>query len=199
MQFTAPLDELIHGRVAVRVLRLLCLFPSKEFTGREMAREADAPPSNAIKELNRFYDQGVVRRRTVGRSQLWKLASEHALVPRLRLLFESEHDVGQELRQKLASGLRAIPGVDRAVLFGSMARGESRASSDIDLLVIVKDAPSKAQVMARMGGLRRLVGTRYGNRLQPVVYSIQEWKARKGPGLVRRIEEEGQVVWERSS
>lgn len=198
MQFTAPLDDLIHGRVAVRVLRLLCLFPSKEFTGREMAREARVPPSNAIAELNRFYEQGIVRRRTAGRSQLWQLVSDHALAEGLRELFESEHGLGRELRQKLAAGLRGIPGVERAVLFGSTARGESRPSSDVDLLVIVKDARSKAALMSRIGKLRRLVGARYGNRLQPVVYTLQEWKARKGPDLVRAIEQEGQIVWERA-
>lgn len=199
MQFTAPLDELIHGRVAVRVLRLLCLFPSKEFTGREIAREANVPPSNAIMELNRFYEQGLVRRRTAGRSQLWELATDHALAEGLRDLFESEHGLGRELRQRLAAGLRAIPGVERAVLFGSIARGETRPTSDVDLLVIVRDARSKATLMSRMGELRRFVGTRYGNRLQPVVYTLPEWKARKGPGLVRAIEQEGQIVWERSS
>lgn len=197
MQFTAPLDELIHGRVAVRVLRLLCLFPSKEFTGREIAREAHVPPSNAIAELNRFYEQGLVQRRTAGRSQLWKLVPEHALVPELRELFESEHGLGRDLRRRLAVELRRILGVERAVLFGSVARGESRGSSDIDLLVIAKDARSKARLLQAAGNLRDVVARRYGNRLQLVVYSLEEWKSRKGPELVREIEQDGQLVWER--
>lgn len=198
MQFTLPLDELFHGKVAVRVLRILALFPTKEFTGRELARDAGVPPSNAIAELNRFQEQGMVQRRTVGRAQLWKLVATNVLAQEVRRMFEFERALGQDLRRDLAKEIKRIPGVERAVLFGSTARGSSRPSSDIDVLVIVEDARSKQRVLAGVQDLRRQLGDRYGNRLQLVVYSRNEWRDGKAPQLIRSIEQEGQLVWERS-
>lgn len=199
MQFWAPLDEILHGRPGVRLLRSLSLFPTKEFTGRELAREARVPPSTAIAELNRFLEQGLVRRRTAGRAQLWKLDPLQEIAQKLRELFEFEYGLDKELRQALAHGVRRIPGVERAVLFGSMARRDATPTSDVDLLVVVDSNRRKDAVLAALGPLREAIAERFGNRLSPILYAEQEWRSRKAPELVRTIEREGRIVWERSA
>ncbi len=198
MRFTAPLDELIHGRVAVRVLRMLCLFPTKEFTGRELAREADVPPSNVGNELRRLREHGLVQRRTAGRAHLWKLVPGHALVPELRGLFDAELRLREQLRAEIVAGLRGVPGIERAILFGSVTRGDERPTSDVDLLIITRDERSKSALAEHLGDLRQSVQRRFGNRLQIIPYTLKEWRSRKGPGLVDAITREGQVIMEGS-
>jgi len=199
MRFVAPLDDVFHGLAATRVLRILSLFPAKEFTGREMAVEASLAPSNAIAELNRLLEQGFVRRRVAGRSQLWSLDPDHTLGRRLRELFEFEYGLSQDLRSRIAKAARRIPGLQRVVLFGSVARKEERPASDVDVLLLVTRQSDKKQAMAVMADLRRELRHRFGNRLQPILYSHAEWKRGKGRELVRSIEQEGQIVWERST
>jgi predicted nucleotidyltransferase len=41
---------------------------------------------------------------------------------------------------------RALPGVERLILFGSRARGEARPNSDYDIAVILRDLPSRRHV-----------------------------------------------------
>lgn len=199
MRFQRPLNEVFHGAAATRVARVLALFPTREFTGRELAQEAGIAPSNAIAELNRFLQQGLVRRRIAGRSQLWKLNVEHALGEKLTDLFEFEYSLGKELRQRIAHFVRRIPGLERAVLFGSVVRGDETETSDVDLLLVVRHPRDKEAAMDGVSTLRHELRTRFGNRLQPVIYALAEWGRRKGPGLIRNIEREGEVVWERSA
>lgn len=199
MQFRTPLDEIFHGRAATRVLRVLALFPAKEFTGRELAQEAAVSPSNAIVELNRFLEQGLVRRRIAGRSQLWRLDTTHVIGENVRDIFEFEYALDKDLRQRIAQGVRRIPGLERAVLFGSVARKEERPSSDVDLLLLVRRAADKKGARQAVSALRQEIGTRFRNRLQPIIYSMAEWHRGEGASLIRSIEQEGQLVWERSS
>ena len=198
MRLVVPFDDILHGRAAVRVLRALALFPTKEFTGREVAREAAVSPSVAVGELDRFLVHGLVRRRSAGRAHLWKLDPSHRIAAKLRELFEFEYRLDQDLRQTLAQGVRRIPGVQRAILFGSMGRGEGTPESDVDLLLIVDSSSRKGPAMEALGPLRRTVLDQFGSRLSPIIYAQQEWRSRKAPSLVRSIEREGRVVWERS-
>jgi predicted nucleotidyltransferase len=41
---------------------------------------------------------------------------------------------------------RALPGVDRVILFGSRARNEARADSDYDIAVIVRDLSDRRHI-----------------------------------------------------
>jgi uncharacterized protein len=46
------------------------------------------------------------------------------------------------IEELLAERLRAVPGLVAAYLFGSRARGDARAGSDIDVALWLADAPS---------------------------------------------------------
>jgi predicted nucleotidyltransferase len=61
------------------------------------------------------------------------------------------------LLSSLTRALRTEPGVSLAVLYGSAARGDDRADSDVDLLVALRhNAPGAAGALARR--LERTVG-----------------------------------------
>jgi predicted nucleotidyltransferase len=52
------------------------------------------------------------------------------------------------MRDALAAALRAVPGLELAVVFGSRARGDARAESDLDLAVLGTDELDAAALAA---------------------------------------------------
>jgi predicted nucleotidyltransferase len=86
-------------------------------------------------------------------------------------------------------------GVDRAILFGSFARGDADAASDIDLLLI---EPTTAPFVER--ALSHLPLLRMGPGLDLLVYTPEEYERLRSEGnpLIERVEREGVTVYARS-
>lgn len=198
MRFHEPLDGLFRNRTSVRVLRVLARFPAKEFTGRELAAEAGTSPPNTIQALNGLRAHGLVERRTVGRAQLWRFRREHALAAPLRGVFAAEKTASERPWGIVTVALSQIPGVERIALFGSVARGDERPDSDIDLLVIVGSGRAKKKAEPAVDGLRAQVARRFGNRLSPVVLTRDEFASRRSATLRKSVLHDGIVLWERS-
>ncbi|MBI1862271.1 MAG: nucleotidyltransferase domain-containing protein [Deltaproteobacteria bacterium] len=60
-----------------------------------------------------------------------------------------------ELIQRTVDGLQGIPGLERAILFGSAARGEMSEASDLDV-VLIFDSVSHAKEGARLAQWQRV-------------------------------------------
>ena len=115
---------------------MLCSRPGP-FSGREIAREVGLSSSNCARALRELSATMVVEARPVGNAIAYSLAETDApLVQSLRGLFMAEQGRREQLVRALA---KRIPGLVSLVLFGSEARGEARATSDVDLLIIVRE------------------------------------------------------------
>jgi predicted nucleotidyltransferase len=84
----------------------------------------------------------------------------------------------------------------RVVLFGSYARGDARADSDVDLLVEMESGatpPERAMEVSRLFGRRRW-------SLDVVVYTPAEVERLRGVTgtLLSVVEAEGKVLYERA-
>ncbi len=80
------------------------------------------------------------------------------------------------------------------MLFGSYARGEADAFSDVDLLLI---EPTELPFVER--GLRHLPLFAFGVGLDLLVYTPEEWERlrREQSPFAERVEREGIVVYAR--
>jgi predicted nucleotidyltransferase len=104
-----------------------------------------------------------------------------------------------DIRQPLAEALQRILSVtspSSIILFGSQARGDADAGSDIDLMVIEPTVDRPAWEAAR---LYRAIGW-VGVGVDVLVYSDAEFARRSAvPGTVlHQVLKEGKVVYERS-
>jgi hypothetical protein len=103
-------------------------------TGREVSRIAGlSSHEGARKVLERLVGEGVVSREQVGRAFRYRLNRAHVAAPAIELL--------ANLRAVFVERLRAVIGQwpvspTVAVMFGSVARGEADADSDVDILVV---------------------------------------------------------------
>jgi predicted nucleotidyltransferase len=87
-------------------------------------------------------------------------------------------------------------GAERVVLFGSRARGEARAGSDLDLLVVM-DRPAGESAGARLLALYEALAPSVSVDL--VAYTPAELAAAgEQPALLQRALAEGRVLHERA-
>ncbi len=87
-------------------------------------------------------------------------------------------------------------GVERVVLYGSYARGDSHEDSDVDLLVIKE---TDERFIDRIASALAVTGARIP--VEPLVYTpaeIELMRAR-GSGLLADAEREGKVLYERDA
>jgi predicted nucleotidyltransferase len=105
-----------------------------EFSGRELARHVrHGSPEGIRRAADRLVEQGTLLRRSAGPAHLYRLNRDHLAAPWIEGL--------ASLRQQLIERLRALlDGWDQpakvALLFGSVARNEASADSDLDLFVV---------------------------------------------------------------
>lgn len=99
----------------------------------------------------------------------------------------------EEIVRRLVEYLRQT-GVIRAILFGSFARGDADAASDIDLVLI---EPTSAPFLER--GRRHLPLFRIGIGLDLLVYAPEEFERLKHDGnpLIERVCREGVTIYAR--
>lgn len=138
---------------------------TKPRSGRELARRAGRSNTGVQHVLDRLVEHGLVNREEVGRTFLYELNRDHLLAPTV----EQMAGVRAELVRRLRDAIDGweVPPV-HASLFGSAARGDGDASSDIDLLIVRRadvdpdDAHWRGQVDRLADLVRRWTGNNAG-------------------------------------
>ncbi len=131
-------------------------------SGRELARRAGRSNTGVQHVLDRLVKHGLVNREEVGRTFLYELNRDHLLAPTVEQMAGARAELVRRLRD--AIDVWGVPPV-HASLFGSAARGDGDASSDIDLL-IVRPAdvdPDDVRWRGQVDGLADLVRRWTGN------------------------------------
>jgi predicted nucleotidyltransferase len=91
---------------------------------------------------------------------------------------------------RLPSGIR----VERALLYGSRARGDYRADSDADLALIMEDRGNDWQLLWDLSGIAYDVFLQTGVLIQPVPIASSDWAHPEDfsrPSFLRNIAREG--------
>lgn len=105
-----------------------------EFSGRELAQHVGHGSAEGIRRAaDRLVIQGVVLRRVAGTAHLYRLNRDHLAAPWIDGLAGLREQLIDRLRDLLTSW-EEPPLV--VLLFGSVARAQATATSDLDVLVI---------------------------------------------------------------
>jgi predicted nucleotidyltransferase len=130
--------------------------------------------------------------RRYGRTYSWTANEGSYLYKKLKIVIAGmkEIDPLPELKDFLLKKTR-IPGIIRAYIFGSVARGKEAADSDIDYFVIVKDAQAKAALEEKLeqAGLECI--RIFGNSLSPYILTEKEYGEKKDRLAVIKNAEKG--------
>ncbi len=135
MNVSRPL-EVVTPTVDGAVLQVLAL-ADRAFTPGQVARLVGDYSENGVRKvLARLNRQGIVTRERVGAAYVYAFNQVHLAAPAIRALATLKEQLVNKLRNELESW--STPPA-YAALFGSAARGDMRADSDIDLFVVRSD------------------------------------------------------------
>jgi predicted nucleotidyltransferase len=176
----ATLADSLLGRTRAALLGHVLGHPDEWFHLRQIARESGASAGTAHRELNALVDLGLLLRESIGAAVRFKANTAHPVFPELQSLLAKTGGMPALLR----SGIESLgDAVETAFIYGSVARGEQRASSDIDLMVI-----GDVSLSGLLKALRPVTGA-LRRDVNPTVYSREEFdrKAREGHSFVERV------------
>ena len=131
VDFRRPVEVVIPG-VQGRVLAVLAE-TTAELNLRTIARLSGVSPAQASRVLPELVTLGLVERREAPPSALFALVEDNVAARAVRALSRSRDTVLEELG---TLARRMDPGPVSAVVFGSLARGEADALSDVDVVLV---------------------------------------------------------------
>jgi predicted nucleotidyltransferase len=106
---------------------------NRGLTGRDIARILDKPQRSVSRSLLRLTESGIARTEEAGRALLYRLNREHLAVQPIEQLLDLPAEFQNRLRDQIETWeVRPV----HASIFGSLARGDDEASSDIDVLIV---------------------------------------------------------------
>lgn len=185
MRFTHPLNTVLNSDKKVRILRFLCR-KGGEWSGRRLAGELSMNVATTHRILRQLREATVLDFRQVGNHFIYSLRDEHALIRScVRPLFAQEAQLAEQLsallREALGGGRRSS--IVSVVLYGSIARGQERPTSDIDLLVLVTSEEAKVAARQALDQVGETVLRTFGNPLAPYLNTIREAQRKTQQGL----------------
>jgi predicted nucleotidyltransferase len=127
------IGELLFGRTRGKVLALLFSAPDESFFLRQIARLVETSAGNVQRELSQLSEAGLITRSEIGSQVFYQANRELPEFPELKALIAKTTGVFQMLKTALAPLASRIA---FTFVYGSFARGEEKATSDIDLMVI---------------------------------------------------------------
>ncbi len=127
-------DIALFGASTVRreVLRTFFARPRVVRHVREMARELGWSATIVGQELDRLERTGILTSERIGRARRYRVDDQSPIASEIRSLVQKTIGVEARIRDAIAD----LPGIEEAFMYGSYARGDERATSDLDLFVI---------------------------------------------------------------
>lgn len=133
MRYMPSLAHQLLGHTRTAVLSALLLHPESSLHVRELARLTGASAGSLHRELRTLADLGLLLREEVGRQVHYRANTRSPVFEELAGLLRKTAGVADVLREALS------PLKDKmafAFVYGSVAAGQERPGSDIDLMVL---------------------------------------------------------------
>ncbi|MGH7318299.1 MAG: nucleotidyltransferase domain-containing protein [Candidatus Rokuibacteriota bacterium] len=168
----------MFAKVQQRVLGVLFGNPGRSFYANEVIGLARSGTGAVQRELARLEGAGLVTAKRIGKQKHYQANSTSPVFQELRALVLKTSGLADVLREAVAP----VSGRIRAAfVYGSIAKGEDTAASDIDLMVI-----GEGLTYADLFGALEKASAQLGRKVAPTIYSRKE--------LARRVREDNAFV-----
>lgn len=165
--------DALFPEIRAGVLSATLLQPERWWFMTELARHLETTPSSLQRELGSLVGAGLLERRQDGRRSYFRANSGSPLFADLRGLIEKTNGVVAALTAALKPfGSR----IELAFLYGSIARGEERSASDVDLAIV-----GTLRQIDLLPALRKLEA-RFRREVNVTLFSPKEFHARLASG-----------------
>jgi len=161
-----------------RILELLLLDPTESLHGREIARRTHLPAGATTRELTKLAHAGLLTRTQRGNQQIYQANPACPIFHELAGILLKTSGLAAVLSQALAP---VADDIVTSFIFGSTARNQAHATSDIDLMLI---GPVRFEhVIEHLWPAQ----TKLRREINPVVLTVPEFKARAHEAFLRDV------------
>lgn len=161
------LGTLLGSKLRAKVLGWLFTHPDERYFVRQLTALVAEDSTNVSRELARLEKTGILVSTTEGKQKYYQANQKSPLFNELHGLIVKTVGVADVLRSALAPSIGQIR---VAFIFGSIASGDERRTSDIDVMIIGRI--SFEGVVSLLSSAEE----KLGREVNPVVYPIAEFK-----------------------
>ena len=167
------LSQILSSKTKAGIFQFLFGIDRDELHARELARRMGMTLATVQQELKRLESLDLVQRRKDGNRVYFKANQSHPLFNELHQLTLKTSGMLPLLKSALVPAAEQI---DYAFVFGSIARSEEKAHSDVDLMVIGQLG------MRQVAGLVGALANPLGREINPHVQTLEEFEKRLTEG-----------------
>jgi predicted nucleotidyltransferase len=164
------LSEALFTTTQQKVLGLLFGKPDRSFYANEIARWAQVGKGSLMRELDRLQRAGVLTMTRQGNQTHYQANPDCPIYAELLGIARKTFGITEPLRQALQPFAEQITW---AFVYGSIAKDQANASSDIDLMLI-GEGLHYSEVMERLIPMEEQLG----RVLNPTLYTPDDWAAK---------------------
>jgi len=190
----ATIGDALFSKTQQRVLGLLFGKPDQSYFTNEIVRWAGLGKGTVIRELERMLSAGLIVRTLKGNQTHYQANSQCPVFDDLTSIVRKTFGIGdtikaalQPIEQQLSMGF----------IYGSIAKGEATATSDIDLM-LVGDNLEYGQIMELLAPIEETIG----RTINPTLYSPHDFESRLSAGnhFLQRVVEQARItLWDNQS
>jgi DNA-binding transcriptional ArsR family regulator len=169
MRNASALDALFP-KTRQGILAATLVQPEKVWYVSELARRMGVPSSSLQRELQELTKAGILKSHRQGRMVYYQANPDSSFFPELRSLLLKTAGLVDVLRDALKSLAAKIA---LSFVYGSIASGQERSESDIDLMVIGSVSPADLALPLRRAR------EQLGREINPTVYSVNEFNRKR--------------------
>ena len=173
------ISDSLFSKTQQKVLGLLFMKPKRSFYLNEVVRHAKAGKGAVQRELLKLESSGLVLTTSLGNQKHFQANQQSPVFKDLRALIIKTFGIREIIANCLQSNATQI---NRAFIFGSIAKGTDNANSDIDLMVVSDqlDFHSLFEIL-------HPAELQLGRTIQPTLYRTEEFVQKKDTEFMRRI------------
>ena len=162
------LGDVLFTKTQQRVLGLLYGNPGKTFYLNELVRLAGVGKGSVNRELIRMLNAGLLTKDKVGNQNHFQANKECPIYHELMDIVRKTFGIADVIKQAL---LPLEEEIDFAFVYGSIAKGEENAKSDIDLMVVTPSLEYADVINSLMDAEKSL-----GRPINPTLYTSKQIK-----------------------
>jgi predicted nucleotidyltransferase len=178
---TEGLGAALFGKTQRRVLGLLFGNPHRSFYAKEIIRHAGAGSGSVQRVLSKLAKAGLVSVSKQGNQKHYQARQDSPIFDELRGIVQKTFGLTDILKQMLSPIAERI---NIAFVYGSVAKGTDKASSDIDILV-VSDSVTFSDFLSLVPDAENTLG----RAVHPAIYKTEEFMRKRAEenAFIRKV------------
>jgi predicted nucleotidyltransferase len=163
---TISMTNVLFSQVCKKILKELVLGATDSVHLRELARRTKLDPMAVRREINKLVLSGIAEEKRIGNMRLFSMNKKCPIYPEIRMIVIKTMGVVDAISSVLEPAKEKIK---FAYIYGSFAKGDFNASSDVDILVV---GDIKLSDLVR---ILSPIQEQLTRELNPSVYSLDDY------------------------